>query len=110
MYGLACLLIIKSFSKICKRIPNQYGLRGVVKYSAVFLFFIVLKSFSVSYISKEHGSFESEKEDILERRNYLVDKLVTSPREVLDEMPVGIGTQFQGEWALYSCSMFRQLW
>ena len=105
MYGLACLLIIKSFSKICKRIPNRYKLRDIVKYSAVVLFFIVLKSFSVSYISKEHGSFECEKEDILERRNYLVDKLVTSPREVLDEMPAGIGTQFQGEWALYSCSM-----
>ena len=105
MYGLACLLIIKSLSKNCKRIPNRYKLRDIVKYSAVVLFFIVLKSFSVSYISKEHGSFECEKEDILERRNYLVDKLVTSPREVLDEMPAGIGTQFQGEWALYSCSM-----
>ena len=105
MYGLSCLLIIKLLSKICKRIPNRYGLRGIVKYSAVVLLLIVLKSFSVSYISKEHGSLKSEKEDILERRNYLVDKLVTTPRKVLDEMPAGIGTQFQGEWALYSCSM-----
>ena len=105
IYGLACLFIIKLLSKILKKILNRYGLRGVVRYSTVVLLFIVLKSFSVSYISKEHGSFEKEKEDILERRNYLVDKLVTSPREVLDEMPAGIGTQFQGEWALYSCSM-----
>ena len=105
IYGLACLFIIKLLSKILKKILNRYGLRGVVRYSTVVLFFIVLKSFSVSYISKEYGSFEKEKEDILERRNYLVDKLVTSPREVLDEMPAGIGMQFQGEWALYSCSM-----
>ena len=104
-YGLACLLVTKMFSKIWRRIPNRYGLRCIIKYSAVVLFFIVLKSFSVSYISKEHGSIESEKEDILERRNYLVDKLVATPRKVLDEMPAGIGTQFQGEWALYSCSM-----
>jgi hypothetical protein len=69
------------------------------------LLVIVLKSVSVSYICREHDAIESEKVDILERRNYLVDKLVTSPREVLDEMPMGIGVQFQGEWALYSCSM-----
>ena len=31
MYGLACLLIIKSLSKICKRIPNRYKLRDIVK-------------------------------------------------------------------------------
>ena len=104
-YGLACLLITKILSKICRRIPKRYGLRSIVKYSAVAFLFIILKSFCVSYISKKHGSIESEKEDILERRNYLVDKLVTTPRKVLDEMPVGIGTQFQGEWALYSCSM-----
>ena len=48
---------------------------------------------------------DSEKIDIIERKNYLVDKLVTSPRNVLNEMPSAIGVQFQGEWALYSCSM-----
>ena len=48
---------------------------------------------------------ESERNDIIERRNYLVDKLVTTPQKVLNEMQSGIGTQFQGEWALYSCSM-----
>ena len=104
-YGLACLLVIKLLSKIWRRIPKRYGLRGIIKYSTAVLLFIFLKSFSVSYISKEHSSIESEKEDILERRNYLVDKLVTTPRKVLSEMPAGIGTQFQGEWAMYSCSM-----
>ena len=104
-YGLACLFIIKLFSKLLRRIPNQYRLRGIVKYSMVVLFFIALKSLSVPYMCREHNSIDSEKEDILERRNYLIDKLVTTPRKVLGEMPAGIGTQFQGEWALYSCSM-----
>ena len=54
---------------------------------------------------KGNGNFDSEKKDILERRNYLVGKLVTTPQDVLNEMPSSIGTQFQGEWALYSCSM-----
>jgi hypothetical protein len=48
---------------------------------------------------------DSEKSDILERRNYLVGEIVTTPEDVLNEMPKAIGAQFQGEWALYSCSM-----
>jgi hypothetical protein len=53
----------------------------------------------------EHGSFESEKTDILQRRNFLLNKLITTPQEALDLMPRSVGAQFQGEWALYSCSM-----
>jgi hypothetical protein len=34
-----------------------------------------------------------------------VNELVTTPQKVLNAMPSGIGVQFQGEWALYSCSM-----
>ena len=48
------------------------------------------------------------KKDILQRKNYLVSKLVTSPKNIIDCMPKIIGSQFQGEWALYSCSMFAQ--
>jgi hypothetical protein len=54
---------------------------------------------------RNYGSIGSEKADIIERRNYLVNELVTTPKKVLNAMPSGIGTQFQGEWALYSCSM-----
>ena len=52
-----------------------------------------------------HGSFEGEKKEIIRRANYLTSKVATSPQQLLDEMPSGIGTQFQGEWALYTCSM-----
>ena len=52
-----------------------------------------------------HGTYEGEKTEILRRRNYLTNKLVSSPDIVLSEMPGGIGSQFQGEWAMYSCSM-----
>ena len=53
----------------------------------------------------DNGTFDSEKKDILERRAYLIDKVITSPEKLLDEMPTAIGSQFQGEWALYTCSM-----
>lgn len=75
----------------------------------VFLLIIValiaLKVFSVAWECRKHGSMEGEKKEVLARRNYLLDKLITSPQNVIDEMPSFIGTQFQGEWALYSCSM-----
>ena len=52
-----------------------------------------------------HGSFEEEKKEIIRRANYLTSMICTTPQELLNEMPSGIGEQFQGEWALYTCSM-----
>lgn len=54
------------------------------------------------------GKHEKEKNDILQRKNWLVDKIVVEPRQLLKEMPGGLGLQFQGEWALYSCSMLSK--
>lgn len=55
-----------------------------------------------------NGSFEKEKSDLLQRKNFLVGKIKVEPRQLLREMPGGIGLQFQGEWALYSCSMLTE--
>ena len=55
------------------------------------------------------GSQQKEKNDILQRKNWLVDKIVVEPRQLLKEMPGGLGLQFQGEWALYSCSMLSKV-
>lgn len=64
-----------------------------------------LKRCWVKCATSGQGSFESEKKEIVRRANYLTAKVATSPQQLLDEMPSGIGTQFQGEWALYTCSM-----
>ena len=52
-----------------------------------------------------YGSFEGERKEIVHRANYLTSMVCTSPQDLLNEMPSGIGAQFQGEWALYTCSM-----
>lgn len=54
------------------------------------------------------GCQQKDKNDILQRKNWLVDKIVVEPRQLLREMPGGLGLQFQGEWALYSCSMLSK--
>ena len=66
---------------------------------------IVTKAIWVSCATRGHGSFDGEKKDIILRANYLTSKVATTPQKLLDEMPSGIGEQFQGEWAIYSCSM-----
>ena len=52
-----------------------------------------------------HGSLEGERKEIVHRANYLTSMVCTTPQDLLNEMPSGIGEQFQGEWALYTCSM-----
>ena len=77
----------------------------ILKTIIIIIVIFALKWLWVTVSTVGHGSFEGEKTEILRRRNYLTDKLITSPDEVLNEMPSGIGSQFQGEWAMYSCSM-----
>ena len=66
---------------------------------------IVVKVVWVKCAISGYGSFETERKDIIRRANYLISKVATTPQKLLDEMPSGIGEQFQGEWAIYSCSM-----
>ena len=88
---------------MARRLKKQY--RMILKTIAVIVVFVVLKWLWVTISTMGHGTFEGEKTEILRRRNYLTTKLLTSPEGVLNEMQGGIGSQFQGEWAMYSCSM-----
>ena len=76
----------------------------IIIISAIILL-IVVKVVWVRCATSGHGSFDVEKKEIIRRANFLTSKVATSPQELLDEMTSGIGAQFQGEWALYSCSM-----
>ena len=72
---------------------------------SVIVILVIIKVGWVALATNRHGSFESEKKEIIFRANYLTSKVATSPQELLEQMPSGIGRQFQGEWALYTCSM-----
>ncbi len=69
---------------------------------------LLIKIVWVKWSCRDNGSLEKEQSELLQRRNYLVGKIVVEPQQLLDEMPSGIGLQFQGEWALYSCSMLTE--
>lgn len=103
LYGAACFIGVKLFKKGVRRLRKHFRWGRVVAYMALTLFFILLKALSVAWMRAE--AREDERADILERRDYLLGKLITSPQRVVDQMPSIVGAQFQGEWALYSCSM-----
>ena len=73
--------------------------------SLALIMLVIIKVAWVICAINGHGFLEGEKKDIIRRANYLTSKVATSPQDLLDEMPRGIGEQFQGEWALYTCSM-----
>lgn len=58
--------------------------------------------------TKNMGSFETEKIDIMQRRDFLIEKINVNSEALINAMPSAVGRQFQGEWALYSLSMLTQ--
>jgi hypothetical protein len=71
----------------------------------VFLALIALKTIWVLWACKGNASFKAEKIDILKRRNFLIHQTMIEPQQLLNKMPAAVGEQFQGEWAIYTCSM-----
>lgn len=82
----------------------QRNKRAIIIVLSLLLIKIVWVTWSCWY----DGSSEGEKNELIQRKNYLVEKIVVEPRRLLNEMPEGIGLQFRGEWALYSCSMLAE--
>ena len=74
----------------------------------IFLFILTLilaKAIWVIYGTFWHGNLVKEEAEVVRRANYLISKVATSPKQLMDAMPRQIPPQFQGEWAIYSCSM-----
>ena len=74
----------------------------------IVLSLLLVKVIWVAWSYWGSGSFDKEKNDLLQRRNFLAGKIMVEPRKLLSEMPSDIGLQFQGEWALHSCSMLTE--
>ena len=79
--------------------------RRMIVFFLAIAILITIKIIWVLCATSGQGSFDREKKEIIRRANYLTSMVCTSPQGLLDEMPSGIGEQFQGEWALYTCSM-----
>ena len=54
---------------------------------------------------RTESSWEEEKDDILERANWLCEKIIVSPEQLIKEMPSQLSEEYAGQWAIYCCSM-----
>ena len=71
----------------------------------IILLLIIVKLFWVIIKTYRHGNFSKEEKESIQRARYLVSKVATLPQHLMSSMPKWIPSQFQGEWAIYSCSM-----
>lgn len=53
----------------------------------------------------DSSAWDEEKDDILERANWLCKEIITDPESLMNKAPSMIGREYQGEWAIYCCSM-----
>ena len=99
------LLNVIDWLKEKKRVKRSKRRKRVMVLAIIILTLILGKLVWTSVACRNHGTFELERKELLQRRNYLIDEVITGPQELIDKMPKAVGPQFQGEWALYSCSM-----
>jgi len=57
------------------------------------------------YPIRTSAAWDEEKDDILERANWLCKQVIKEPAQLIADTPSMIGEEYQGEWAIYSCSM-----
>lgn len=64
------------------------------------------QSMSSLYHAVNPFSDPAEKEDLIKRAEWLCKEvIVDNPDKLIDKMPEAIGRMYQGEWAIYACSM-----
>lgn len=51
------------------------------------------------------SSWDAEKTDIIDRANWLCEKIIISPKSLIKSMPAVLGEEYAGQWAIYCCSM-----
>lgn len=99
------LLNVIEWLKEKKRLKRSKRRKRLMVLAVIILTILLGKLAWTGIACRNHGTFASEKKELIERRNYLLNEVVTDPQELINKMPKAVGPQFQGEWALYSCSM-----
>lgn len=96
---------VLTYLKDIKARRRKRRIRAIYVILGLFLSIVIGKAIWMGIANRNIDTFATEREDILGRRNYLIEKVITEPKKLLAAMPKVVGPQFQGEWALYSASM-----
>ena len=74
LYVLVSFVCVRLFCKYSRRFSLKFSYPGIVRCMLFVLLFTALKTISVYCVTYWYGDMDKEKQDIIERRNYLVDK------------------------------------
>ena len=81
----------------------------MITLTKIFLFFSAILMLVLAKVVWVQSALRTDgRTTEMQRRAYLIEHVVTSPHKLINAMPCGIGSQFQGEWALYSVSMLTK--
>lgn len=80
--------------------------RSIIYTIVIITFLIAVKVIWIGCATRYIDTVSTEFKDVEGRFIYLHHSMNDGPEELLGNMPFMIGPQFQGEWALYTCSMF----
>ena len=87
------------------KLTQKKSMKQVIKTILIIILApVIFKVLWVLSKTSKQGKLSNEKKEIIHRANYLVSK-IQDPEQLFNEMPFSIGPKFQGEWALYTCSM-----
>ena len=75
----------------------------------VIVVLIVIKAVWTWCFCSRNGTFDGEKKDILERRAYLIEKVITTPEELLGEcrLPLVHSSRGNGHYIHAQCSQLH---
>lgn len=97
----------------------QNGIKLCLKHwkyipTAIHTIFVANRKNMVSWSNRDYQKIryeypfasKKEKNELLRRANWLCKEVIASnPYRLIAKMPEAIGRQFQGQWAIYACSM-----
>ena len=82
------------------------GLGALKTFAPLLLGYTTNKKPSIEYYTTSIETMDKEKEEILQRAEWLSRKLITNPKDLLESYPRILGSYYGPQWSIYSCVMF----
>lgn len=95
-------------SKYLPSTPNLIfgGIEAMAKFAPLMFGAMSGKKPSLDNYATSIATMDKEKEEILQRAEWLSQKLITNPKDLLESYPRILGEYYGPQWSIYSCVMF----
>ena len=87
---------------------NKIGCAAILAILALPVILILLPLIiwkTITFLTYIKVDEEPSKQDYVKRAEWLREKVIVAPEELINAMPSAVGSHYQGEWAIYSLAM-----